>query len=138
VSRPVDIEIPIDEILYRGLLSEWIDGEQVLPDAIDLEGTSVNRDKYNPDRMAVIKGPFVGVASVRICDFPAPLDRHNAPAYRFEAFDCPEPGNQAHAEIRPVRQGLGWNENHKIALGNKRLLKESLAAKMRVLALTTT
>lgn len=134
MSRPVDSDIPTDEILYRGLRSEWLDGDQVLPEAIDLEGTSVNRHKYNPEPTSLIGGSIVAVASVRSCDFPEPMKRADGPAYLFAVFDCPDQDNQAHAEIRPIREGLGWNANHSIAKPKKRLLKEALSHRMKLLS----
>jgi len=135
VSRPVEPNIPADEDLYRGLLPEWIDGDVVLPEAIDIRGTSVNRHKYKSDprdAMNVARGR-TRVASVCARDFPQPLIVESGPTYQFQAFDLPDETNDAHAEIRPIRLGIGWNPNHTIASRNKALLKKALADKMRPL-----
>jgi hypothetical protein len=116
------------------LRSEWFDGDQVLPEAVDLEGTSVNRHRYNPEPTSLISDSIVAVASVRPCDFPEPIKRAEGSAYVFSVFDCPDPDNQAHAEIRPIRDGVGWNANHSIAKPTRRLLKEALSHKMKILS----
>jgi len=135
VPRPVDAAIPVDELLYRGIRPDDIDGDDVRTDAIDIHGMSVNRHKYNPKpeaAMNVARGR-TRVASIRICDFPPPLKTDTGPVYQFQADDLPEEANPAHAEIRPIRVGIGWNSGHDIAPKNKRLLKEALASRMKVL-----
>jgi hypothetical protein len=138
VPRPVDEPIPDNEALYRGLLPEWIKGQAVLLDAVDLEGTSVNRHKYNPDPVAAILASpgNTGVASIVGADFPEPLVRQAGPPYRFRADDLPSDLNEAHAEIRPYRVGKPWDHGHKIAPANRLLLKQGLADKMKLLPFT--
>ena len=116
MPRPVDEPIPDNEALYRGLIPEWIKGQTVLLDAVDLEGTSVNRHKYNPDPVAAILASpgNTGVASIIGADFPEPLVRQAGPPYRFQADDLPSALNEAHAEIRPHRVGKPWDHGHKI------------------------
>jgi hypothetical protein len=135
VCRPVDEPIPADEQLYRGLLPDWIKGKTVLPDAIDLQGSSVNRHKYNPDpRAAMLRARgHTDVASITPGRLPGQIDLPSGLSYFFRADDLPLADNPAHAEIRPCRVSKGWDRNHKVSAGNRLRLKQELADRMELL-----
>lgn len=103
--RERDEPIPPQEQLYRWLEPRDVNGAEVLPHVIDLEGTSVDREKY------LLEGPPPhqpghpernGLAATCVADLPGP-HRHNEIDYEFFAVDWPEADNDAHAEIRPGR-----------------------------------
>jgi len=105
--RAADPEIPTDEVLIRWLAPGQTNGSSVLPSAVDLEGTSVDRRPWLPSALPAAQ-PGVpkrtGVAETR----PAALPQHvelpsDTPPHELFAVDCPSEGNPAHAEIRVGR-----------------------------------
>ena len=103
--RDRDEPIPAEERLYRWLKTDDVNGLEVLPHVVDLEGTSVDREKYlpkgtpphqpgHPDRN--------GLAVTSVARLPSAL-RSNDIDYEFFAVDWPEDVNEAHAEVRPGR-----------------------------------
>lgn len=103
--RERDEPIPLDERLYRWIADGDLNGTELLPHVIDLEGTSVDRAKYlvegapphqagHPERN--------GLAETCVARLPTAL-RHNDIDYEFFVVDWPEEDNAAHAEIRPGR-----------------------------------
>lgn len=100
--RPVDADIHQDEPLFRWLASGDVNGSEVLPHAIDLEGTFVDRSKYAPLPQPAFQHNHperTGLAEVCGRCLPEPFDDH-AVTYEFFVVDCPVPTNEAHAEIR--------------------------------------
>lgn len=117
-----------------GVSGNHLNGEFVLPGAVDLEGQSVNRAKYNPEPRAVMSNERrdVAVAGVQPKDLPGPQPSPTGVTYLFHADDLPEDENAAHAEIRVHRAGSGWSKNHRPSAQNKTWLKELLARSLRV------
>lgn len=103
--RPKDEPIPPDEALYRWIATSDVNGAEVLPHAIDLARSSVNRAKYWPDPFGA--APFdaakngLAVTSEQV--FPENIVL-NEVAYEFFTVDWPEELNDAHAEIRSGRR----------------------------------
>ena len=99
--RSADAEIPAGEELYRWLGVEDATGSSVLPHAVDLQGTSVDRSRYRPDPLKT-PPPNTGrngIASTRADRWPTDIKLNDVP-WEFFAVDWPEPFNEAHAEIR--------------------------------------
>jgi len=103
--RDRDEPIPSSETLYRWISVGDVNGDEVLPHAIDLARTSVNRDKYWDDPAG--SPPFTkeknGLATTCEDRFPTDVVL-NEVGYEFFTFDLPENDNDAHAEIRSGRK----------------------------------
>jgi hypothetical protein len=101
-------EIPSEERLFRKLRAEWLNGEAVLPEAVDLQGTSCDRAKYR-NWEELVSEDWPSVAFTRGVDLPRNLRPASAPAdsplWEFFSVDRPETHNEAHCEIRPRRAG---------------------------------
>jgi hypothetical protein len=108
--------------------------DRVLVGAVDLEGQSVNRSKYNDDPKAVIstKRGEMAAAGVQPKVLPTAQVGPTGVEYLFHADDLPEDTNDAHAEIRVHRPEKGWNKGHKINAANRTWLKGLLADSLRV------
>jgi hypothetical protein len=134
VPRDLDEPIPPDEWLFMGVAADHLAGKIVLPGAIDLEGQSVNRAKYNAEPQAAVlqSHQHVAAAGVRPENLPGPEKSLTGNEYFFHADDDPEETNPAHAEIRAHRPGIGWKKNHKISAQNRTWLKELLARKLTI------
>ena len=133
MPRPVET-IPETERLCRGVRPEWVEGEKALPDAVDLQGMSVNRDKYNPDPAAAMLSSRgrTGVAYVTVGRLPGPIRTPTGVTLQFRADDAPEEDNSAHAEIRPYRVEGGWDPKYRINPVNRQVLKQELADRMEL------
>lgn len=103
--RDRDEPIPTNEKLYRWISVGDVNGKEVLPHAIDLARTSVNRDKYWDDPVG--SPPFTeeknGLATICEDHFPTDLSLNDV-EYEFFTVDWPENDNDAHAEIRSGRK----------------------------------
>lgn len=103
--REHDEPIPLNEQLYRWLSDGDLNGSEVLPHVVDLEGMSVDREKYLPDGLPPHQSGHPernGVAVTSVARLPSNL-RLNDIEYEFFAVDRPEEDNDAHAEVRPGR-----------------------------------
>jgi len=111
-------------------------GEQdsVLAGAVDIEGQSVNRAKYNSDPAAVVSAERgeVAAAGVQPTNLPPLAAGPTGVEYFFHADDLPEEEKPAHAEIRVHRPGKGWNKNHKPNAASRTWLKELLARRLKI------
>lgn len=103
--RERDEPIPPDETLYRWVSLEQVNGTEVLPSAIDLACSSVNRDKYWEDPLdsEPLTPAQNGLATTCESNFPTGLSLNEVP-YEFFTVDCPTEDNDAHAEIRSGRK----------------------------------
>jgi len=103
--RERDEVIPADETLYRWLTHKDVNGSSVLPTAVDLQGTSVERLLYFVKRESQSEEHPERNGLARICEaqFPANLVVNDV-SYEFFTYDCPELDNDAHAEIRVARK----------------------------------
>lgn len=103
--RERDEPIPSDETLYRWIAVGDLNGDEVLPHAIDLAETSVNRAKYWPEplKSEPLKPAMNGLATICGDRFPQELVVNDV-EYEFFTVDCPENNNDAHAEIRSGRR----------------------------------
>lgn len=104
--REPDASIPGDEPLYRWLTAEDVNGKEVLPHVVDLEGMSVDRQRYAANPLPDHQSHHperTGLAET--CGDKLPTDLTiNGIAYEFFAVDLPEEDNVAHAEVRPGRK----------------------------------
>jgi hypothetical protein len=103
--RGRDEPIPPQERLYRWLQVCDVNGSEVLPHVVDLEGSSVDREKYLPNGPPAHQPGHPdhnGLAETCVAKLPR-SSRCNDIDYEFFAVDWPEEDNAAHAEIRPGR-----------------------------------
>lgn len=121
--------IPDTERLFRKLRAgHWI-GRQVLPEAVDLRGSSCDREAYRQSH-DLVSVEWPGVA----CTTPRELPRDLAPTkepptWEFFAVDAPEQQNEAHCEIRVRRTGKAEMDNDSNAVNKRpRLVREELKA----------
>jgi hypothetical protein len=143
--RPPDDEIPSTELLYRRLRAEHVDGDRVLEDAIDSEGTSCDRAKYRSDPRELISPAWPRVGAVAVGAVPVnlrPPTQPGAPTVVWEFFvvDAPTEANEAHAEIRVRRESKRPSTKNDDAIKKKpdatrAWLKSKLADELRVVPL---
>jgi len=141
--------IPRDERLFRAICAADVDVCEILPSAVDLQGTSVHRDAYldSPDEtFAYVPEGLTGLAVVTSSTLPQPLRNPNAMGrvreeevtWEFFAVDDPftdETGrvHAAHAEIRVRRvSDRPGEENVRPSSAVKRLLRKKLARRMKL------
>ena len=124
--------IPQGERLFRGLREEWVQGGFVSPDAIDLQGVSVNREKYAAAQ-SVLTAERTRVAYIRPQDFPPPVSL-NEVTWGFITVDLPDDTNTAHAEVRAHRVGdVSVEARRPNSQEARRTLKALLASRMQLL-----
>lgn len=133
--RPPDEPIPLDEPLLHAIGPEHVQGDLVLPAAVDLEGTSVHRLKYCVTRhvpLIAARPDLNGLAETAVGRLPDPLPVGEL-IYRFFAVDAPSEGDEHHAEIR-VNTDPGSRENRARIKSSsaRRLLREALASSFRI------
>ena len=102
--REPETAIPSDELLFRWLSTGDVDGTVVLPTAVDLQGTSVDRQRYFKPRACQSDAhpERNGLASISEDAFPRG-ESANGVVFEYFTHDCPEHDNHAHAEIRVGR-----------------------------------
>ncbi len=104
-----------DEQLYRRCTMDEVAGDRLDPMAIDLPGTSVNRSLLSAPISVLGPGQGKhGVARFIVGDLPPPciVRRANGrqESIRFEPVHVPIDGNDAHSEIRVMREDKGaWS-----------------------------
>jgi hypothetical protein len=134
VTRAADTTIPVTEALFRGVGRDSVDGDRVLYTGVDIDGTSVNRSKYaaNPaDAISPDRGDeFAAETSGE--RFAGTVSTPEGASFYWEAHDLPEEDREAHAEIRPCRTGKGFNKNYRVKGAARALLRDHLAASMRI------
>lgn len=139
MPRPLDEPIPPDEDLYRSISVDVCHGDMVLPDAVDLQGTSLARGKYTTrpqDACRPTRPREDGVAVTRVRDLSEPIAVTEAGTAPWQCFvvDDPLDDNVAHAELRFRRHGDDRRECATIRSASQRaLVKEAVAARMCVL-----
>ncbi|MDP3212499.1 MAG: hypothetical protein Q8S73_00235 [Deltaproteobacteria bacterium] len=134
--RPPDAAIPPDERLYRSVapLGLASDGEHLLPQAVQLPSTSCNRERYaDPESVLVAERPAdTGVAAVCGRDLPPASQSPGGVTYGWRADDVPLDENDAHAEVRLLRDGQ-YVEGHRPASKLfQHQLREQLALRFRI------
>jgi hypothetical protein len=143
MPRQRDASIPAEESLFRGLCAEEIDGDAILDDAVDLRGTSCDRERY---RVAVelLSEKRPHVAWVAAGDLPLEVKPpgQDAVPWDFFAADDPIEGNDAHCEIRVRRvthRHLEVNDDtvRKRSAAAKSVLKHALASRFRLVVFAT-
>lgn len=140
--RRLDEPIPPYEPLYRWIRRDQVNGAEVLPSAVDLSRTSVDRHKYAPSPLPPhhsTRPELNGVAGVCEDEFPTHLIC-NGVAYEFFSKDVPETFNDAHAEVRSGRRATADHPNGDRPDGfkpgsraAKNGLRAALAESMRVI-----
>jgi hypothetical protein len=139
MPRARDASVPPEERLFRRLRSEELDGDTVLDDAVDLRGTSCDRERY---RLAadLLSEQWPHVAWVAAGDLPLEVRPPGQDAVRWDFFAADDPidGNEAHCEIRVRRathRHLEANDDavRKRSAAAKSVLKHALASRFRLL-----
>jgi len=99
-------DIPAEESLFRRVREEHLDGSTLLEAAIDVPGCSVNREAYSqPADVFTPAAPDLNrVARVQCGDMPEPVQRDDGMLMFWRPEDDPIEDNEAHAEVRLVRQ----------------------------------
>lgn len=134
--RLPDDTLPPSELLYRSISpKEWIDGDAVLDAAIDLPATSFNRSSYSrPEDVLIAERPDdTGIAELRVGDLPPPMMAPGGEMWEYLAADDPTDKNPAHAEVRVKTVGQPYQMKKPGSKAFKRLLREALAGRMRVI-----
>jgi hypothetical protein len=124
------------EFLFRSIEHAWVKGDQITPDAIDLNGCSCNRESIAPDPKAAMnleKRPREnGVASITAEDANGVVERTNGAPWEFFPVHCPEHGNTAHCEIRVRRRGSSA-PFEKVKNSTQRFeIKMAIASRMKI------
>jgi hypothetical protein len=136
LPRQRDEAIPGDERLFRGLKAEEVDGDRMLDDAIDLRGTSCDRESLRSLPEMRARWKFVG--AVRPRELPGNLRTEGSDVvWEFFAVDDPIEGNDAHCEVRIRRisqRGSSENDDavRKRSPAAKAVLRFALASRFQL------
>lgn len=135
--RLPDPDVPPDERLYRSFAParRARDAEHLLPEAVDLPSTSCNRARYaQPESVLVSARPLdTGIAWVCGGDLPPTSRSPGGVLYGWRVDDVPLDDNDAHAEVRLLRDGA-YVPGHRPASKLYQLrLREELALRFRVI-----
>ncbi len=106
MARPPDPAIPPSERLFRRLREDQTDGDCVLEDAIDTEGSSCDREKYRANPADLRTATYTQIGLIFVSDVPTNLVPPTPPGaapWEFFAVDDPDDANEAHCEIRVRR-----------------------------------
>jgi hypothetical protein len=125
-----------DELLFRRVIYDWVDGPKVLGEAIQVPRCSVDRESLagTPEEvLARGKASETGVVAVRFSAIP---DLYQSPVsdlvYESIVKHCPEAGNDAHSEIR-VRHRDTEEPFHKPgSTVFREMIKDKIAEQMSV------
>jgi hypothetical protein len=140
------VPIPLDERMFRKLRHHHRNGSSVLPEAVDLRGTSCDRAAFR-EASDLLTEEWPAIAFIVPQDLPTNIrptatSATNAPTWDFFAVDLPEPQNEAHCEIRIRRTGRASDDNDDAAGKRPPIVREelklALARKLRVLPHTWT
>jgi len=132
-------------LLFRAIEWDWVDGDSVLVDAIDGEGSSCARGSLCTAEVAIVfaagtQHPELnGAASITPSDLPVGLALSNGLSYDAFAFDCPVEEFEPHCEIRWRRASDRPTTDHfkKLSPVAKRELKSAIAGKMKIVVAPT-
>jgi hypothetical protein len=136
LPRQRDDAIPGDERLFRRLKADEVDGDRVLDDAIDLRGTSCDRETFRSLADMRARWKFVGAVTPR--DLPVDLRTEGSDVvWEFFAVDDPIESNDAHCEVRIRRTTQrGCNDNddavRKRSPAAKAVLRFALASRFQL------
>jgi hypothetical protein len=126
--------------MYRKLRPEHRNGTSVLPEAVDLQGTSCDRAKFRaPASLVSEQWPAVAFTTPELLPkgVQPPSAPPNSHPWEFFEVDWPEPENEAHSEIRVRRSGRVSEDNDDAARKRPHTVREelklALARTMRVL-----
>jgi hypothetical protein len=131
--------VPLDdpaERLFRSIEQGWTDGDQITVDAIDLAGSSCNRERLAPDPASAIdplrRPRENGVAAIAVQDAHGHVERDEGEPWEFYPQHLPEPENSAHCEIRVHRKGSANATDRIKSQEQKRKVKDEIAKRMRI------
>jgi len=100
--RQPDASIPATEKLYRRFREHHVDADRVLPDGFDSQGSSCDRQAYQPTPESMRDATYPHVAEILVGKIPAGIVA--APnTWEFFAKDEPIVDNEAHCEVRVRR-----------------------------------
>ncbi|MBN1609406.1 MAG: hypothetical protein JW940_22440 [Polyangiaceae bacterium] len=138
MSRLQDAEIPSGESLYRSVSDEEVNGDDILPTAVDLPRCSFNRSAYSrPESVFTSRRPGdTGIVEIQPQRLPPPVPRASGDPYEFLAVDHPnppeDPENDAHCEVRIKPSGHDFSKNHKVGKEILAKAKDALARRLRI------
>lgn len=132
--RAKDEPIPLEELLYRSILPEDVEGEHIIPHAVEMPACSFNRGKYSrpEDVLSSVRPRETVVTKVGVGELPEPFPRQSGEICEFHAEDDPLDENPAHCEVRLSLRGRGYSRNLR---NNKNLMFEArarLASRLRI------
>lgn len=133
--RSLDEPIPAQEELYRGISPKDRDGDTVLESAVDVQGTSVIRQKYGKpsDALSPTRLEETEIVVIRAGDAPGPVSAPASGWWEWFLVDDPTEVCVAHAEFRPRRRGEQAREAQRLARGARLPMQKALAERMRLL-----
>lgn len=114
------------------MLEDWVDsGGRIREAAIDLQGTSVDRELLRSKPSDCLAGAAVAVGAIAFCDIPDQFSAPPAEPYESVVVYAPEHGNMAHSEIQFWRAGATTASRPKSNL-IKSQIKEAILKRMRI------
>jgi len=111
MPRSIDEPIPPDEKLFRSVAPDEVQGDCVLPEAVEVPACSYSRSKYGPPEAALspdTRPRETGIAFLTPAMLPPPIERLDGAPFEFFAADAPEEGD-THAEVRLKRVDAAYN-----------------------------
>jgi len=139
VMRDPDATIPANELLFRSVKVEHVDGDVVHYTAVEMPRCSFNRAEHSePNDVLVVERPeHTGIVSAMGGNLPPAIPRSGAAALEFFVRDDPnppeDPSNIAHAEICVKPVGTGFKPKWTIASKTVKITaREELARKLKV------
>jgi hypothetical protein len=135
-GEATDQQFAPDELLYRRVKKEFVQGRQVLPSALAFPRQSFNRQKYSETEDVLHQDccggenrAGLGVAECAVADLPSPLTADDGRVFHFCAVHVPGDCCFAHSELHCLLNDQPIDEpNKKI----RERFRVSLAQRLRI------
>lgn len=107
-GRPEDPHFDDDEELYRRFPPEYLDGQSIALEALELPDMSVNRQKHGPPHWLLLDEQFAGwgVLAFEVRHIPAEIIQDGVTTYTFGPKHRPLKNNYPHSEVWAYRDGV--------------------------------